>query len=141
MPSFIFLKKFQCFFRVFLKETYPSCQNKISPQSLCWGRNLRREFLEECIHNCTPCFRKNKYSEHKFFETRNKETFIQKVENTHLVNLIDVDPSLCCDFGWFESFLALKCLPKLIALHLACANIFYIHLVNHLLVHRSVLHK
>ena len=111
MPSFIFLKKFQCFFRVFLKETYPS------PQRLCWGRNLRREFLEECIHNCYSCFRKNKHShkEHKFFETRNKETFIQKVKNTHLVNSIDVDPSFCCDFGWFESFLALKCLPKLIA--------------------------
>jgi hypothetical protein len=89
------------FVECFLKETYPSCQNKISPQSLYRGGNLRREFLEECIHNCSPCFRKNKYShkEHKFFETRNKETFIQKVKNTHLVNFIDVDPSFCCDFG------------------------------------------
>ena len=132
LQSLIFQKRFNVCW-VLLKETYTSCQNKISPQCLCWGRNLRREILEECIHNWPPCFRKNKYShkEHKFFETRNKETFIQKVKNTHLVNSIDVDPSFCCDFGWFESFLALKCLPKLIALHLACANNFYIHLVNH----------
>ena len=83
MPSFIFLKKFQCFFRVFLKETYPSCQNKISPQSLCWGRNLRREFLEACFHNWSHVSAKiNTPIRNTNFSKQNKETFIHKAENS-----------------------------------------------------------
>ena len=54
------------------------------------GTKLKKRISWRMHHKYSECFRKNKYShkEHKFFETKNKETFIQKAANTHLVNLM-----------------------------------------------------
>jgi len=59
------------------ERNYP-CQNKISPQSLCWGRNLRREFLEECFTKSPDVSAKiNTPIRYTIFSKQiNKETFI-----------------------------------------------------------------
>ena len=118
----LFSKKVQCFWML-MKET---------------PLFVRIKFLEECFHNWSPCFHKNKYShkEHKFFETKNKETFIHKAENSPgqcwsksllwfwlIWKLSGSKVSAKIDRTSFSMvltiFLPPKCLPKLIALHLA----------------------
>ena len=91
------------------------CLNKISPQCLCRGWNLRRGFPEECFTSVpnvstkinTPIRNTN------FYETKKikKHSYIK--QHTHLVKIIDVDTSLCCETGWFDSFLVQQCLLKI----------------------------
>ena len=64
------------------------------------GRNLRREFPEECFTSIPNVSAKinTPIRNTKFSKQINKETCIYKA-NTHLVKLIDVDSSLCCETG------------------------------------------
>ena len=88
-----FPKNVQCFLSA-LKETYTSFQNKISPQCLCWGRNLRSRFPEESFTN-SPDVSAKINSPIRSTNFSKKHSYIK--QNTHLVNLIDVDSSLCCE--------------------------------------------
>ena len=58
------------------------------------GKKFKKRISWRMFPQLVPCFRKNNYShkEHKFFETKNKETFIHKAENS---------PGQC----WSESLL------------------------------------
>ena len=78
------------------------------------------------LHKCSECFRKNKYSrkEHKFFETKNKETFIYKAthspgQNNLMLTQFFVVKLVDLTAFWFNSV----CL-KLIAFPLAWCSPF-----------------
>ena len=70
---------FECF-----ERNLHFCQNKISPQCLCWGRNLRREFLDECFANSPYVSAKiNTPNRNTNFSKQiNEETSIQKAKNS-----------------------------------------------------------
>ena len=48
------------------------------------GKKFKKRISWRMFPQLVPCFRKKKYShkEHKFFETKDKETFIHKAENS-----------------------------------------------------------
>ena len=84
LPFLIFPKKiFHVLFECFERNLH-FCRNKISPQCLCWGRNLRREIPEECFTNSPDVSAKitTPIRNTNFSEKIIKETFIYKAKHS-----------------------------------------------------------